>query len=59
MHNSKNIIHRDIKPLNVMLREENNFDSITLIDFGFATEYKHKNLIDFQHCGTILYQPPE
>ena len=59
MHNSKNTIHRDIKPLNIMLKNKDDFDSVIIIDFGFATEYKHKSLIDYKQCGTVLYQPPE
>ena len=59
MHDTKNIIHRDIKPLNIMLTEEDNLETVTVIDFGFAVEYKQKNLKDFTRCGTVLYQPPE
>jgi serine/threonine protein kinase len=55
MHDTKNIIHRDLKPLNIMLLEEDNLNSIILIDFGFAIEYKQKNLKDFTRCGTVLY----
>ena len=55
MHDTKNIIHRDLKPLNIMLLEEDNLNSVILIDFGFAIEYKQKNLKDFTRCGTVLY----
>jgi serine/threonine-protein kinase len=53
---SKNIIYRDLKPSNIMLRPNGN---ITLIDFGAAREFKEKNLADTQCLGTIGYAAPE
>jgi serine/threonine protein kinase len=55
MHNTKNVIHRDIKPMNIMLTEKDSIDEVVVIDFGFAIEYKQKNLHDFSRCGTVLY----
>lgn len=38
------IMHRDLKPDNIMFRKENDFSSLCLIDFGLST------LIDVQRC---------
>lgn len=53
---SKNIIYRDMKPSNIMLRPDGD---VTLIDFGAAREFKEKNLADTQCLGTIGYAAPE
>jgi serine/threonine protein kinase len=35
---SKGIMHRDIKPGNVLLRKEGNYSDIVIIDFGLSEE---------------------
>jgi serine/threonine-protein kinase len=50
------IIYRDMKPANVMLRYDN---SIALIDFGTAREYKEKAVNDTTCLGTQGYAAPE
>lgn len=50
------IIYRDMKPSNVMLKPD---DTVTLIDFGTAREYKEKNLADTTCLGTAGYAAPE
>jgi serine/threonine-protein kinase len=52
----KNIIYRDMKPSNIILRPDGD---ITLIDFGAAREFKEKNIADTQCLGTIGYAAPE
>ena len=59
MHNEKNVIHRDLKPLNIMLTDSEDANSVKIIDFGFAVKFNDKNLQEFSRCGTVLYQPPE
>ena len=53
---ARNIIYRDMKPSNVMLKPDGN---IELIDFGTAREYKGNNLDDTICLGTIGYAAPE
>ena len=52
---SKNIMHRDIKPHNILLK---NIYTIKLTDFGFA---KYYNNIDMTStlCGSPIYMAPE
>ena len=55
---SKDIVHRDIKPDNILVGETKNENYIKLIDFGLSAQYfeDHKET-DF--CGTIIYMAPE
>ena len=50
------IIYRDMKPSNVMLKPDN---SIELIDFGTAREYKVSSIEDTTNMGTRGYAAPE
>lgn len=59
LHDTVNVIHRDIKPDNVLIGNYENLSMVKLIDFGLAIEYTKDNIQDFAKCGTILYAPPE
>ena len=50
------VIYRDMKPANIMLRPD---DTIALIDFGTAREYKGANSKDTIPLGTPGYAAPE
>lgn len=56
----ENIIHKDIKPSNILYKEEN--DSVNIIDFGISSQYDFKlreqaNLNNLE--GTLKYISPE
>ena len=55
---SKHICHRDIKPENIMLSEENNLNSIKIIDFGLSAQ-NFEYFYNFNYCGTFIYMAPE
>lgn len=50
----QNIIHRDIKPQNILVKEEG---AIKLADFGVSQILK--NSLATTYAGTIIYWPPE
>lgn len=51
-----NIIHRDIKPRNILLTD--NRKILKIADFGFATNFKNQSLHE-TICGSPLYMAPE
>ena len=51
---SQGIIHRDIKPQNILFNFNN---EPVIVDFGFATETYATNRILYK-CGTIGYMAP-
>jgi serine/threonine protein kinase len=59
LHDTVNVIHRDIKSENMLVGNSNDLSQTKLIDFGLAIEYTQKNIHDFAKCGTLLYTPPE
>ncbi len=55
-HRPEPIIHRDIKPQNVIVRPDG---SVALIDFDIARVYRTGNDADTRFFGTVAYAPPE
>ena len=51
----KNIIHRDIKPQNILIHN----DMIKICDFGFSTMIKNNLQLCSSICGTPLFMSPE
>lgn len=58
LHNEKNVIHRDVKPENIVIMDHEHY-TVKLIDFGLAVKATKQGIKDFAHCGTLLYTPPE
>lgn len=50
------VVHRDIKPQNVILRKDG---TVALIDFGISRLYKEEETSDTLPCGTRDFAPPE
>ena len=59
LHDHKNVIHRDIKPDNIILGSHKDLTRIKLLDFGLAVQDSLDTITDFAKCGTFLYKPPE
>lgn len=53
---SKKIIHRDIKPNNIMVTNEN---KVVLLDFGVSKICRHTHTFTSKDQGTTRYMPPE
>ncbi|MEM7592551.1 MAG: serine/threonine-protein kinase [Cyanobacteria bacterium P01_A01_bin.83] len=56
LHN-KNVVHRDIKPRNIMVRKATN--KAVLIDFGIARTFRPDIIATYTRCGSPKFMPPE
>ena len=55
---SYGIIHRDMKPQNILIDIHNGHVQVKIIDFGFSTVLFRNELVN-QKYGTLLYLAPE
>lgn len=55
---SINIIHRDIKPQNILITEENGANVAKITDFGVASVYDENDIVATTE-GTFHFMPPE
>jgi serine/threonine protein kinase len=53
---SNNIMHRDIKPDNIMFKKRNDLTSLKISDFGLAIKSLDN---EKSQCGTIVFMSPE
>lgn len=53
------IIHRDVKPANIIVSNSPDGITATLIDFGIARRYREGTDADTVRFGTRAYAPPE
>jgi calcium-dependent protein kinase len=53
---SMNIMHRDIKPDNIMFKKKHDITSLKICDFGLAI---HSLDNQKSQCGTVLFMSPE
>ncbi|KAA6399519.1 MAG: putative NEK protein kinase [Streblomastix strix] len=53
---SKRIIHRDVKPTNIFLREDN---TIVVGDFGTSKQLDYAQQSAYSNVGTLMYECPE
>lgn len=56
-HRDEPIIHRDVKPENIIVRPD--AEGCALIDFDIARVYRSGNESDTTFFGTVAYAPPE
>lgn len=59
LHN-KNIVHRDIKPDNILLVGRKSIESVKIWDFGLAKVLESGiEGLTSELCGTLYYKAPE
>jgi serine/threonine protein kinase len=56
---SRNVIHRDIKPENLILSTKSSYNSVKIIDFGFARVIGNGKELPHDLRGTPYYLAPE
>ena len=52
-------MHRDLKPDNILIDDENNLESVKIADFGLSAEYNFNSIDMVTRLGTIIFMAPE
>jgi serine/threonine protein kinase len=55
LHTEKDLIHRDLKPPNIVVSNYSDLTKCKIIDFGIATANKKENLRKYGNIGTLIY----
>lgn len=53
------LMHRDLKPQNILFRHKDCYDNICIADFGLAEYHNKEGKYQFTRCGTPGYVAPE
>lgn len=57
---SKNYVHRDLKPDNILLDNFNDLSTIKVADFGLSASFRLNTAYSLnERMGTLLYMAPE
>eukprot|EP01055_Gregarina_sp_Pseudo9_P000358 Gregarina_sp_Pseudo_9__357@NODE_122_length_4124_cov_18_086659_g114_i0_p2_GENE_NODE_122_length_4124_cov_18_086659_g114_i0NODE_122_length_4124_cov_18_086659_g114_i0_p2_ORF_typecomplete_len539_score128_64Pkinase/PF00069_25/6_5e73Pkinase_Tyr/PF07714_17/1_5e48EFhand_7/PF13499_6/0_00038EFhand_7/PF13499_6/3_5e13EFhand_7/PF13499_6/2e14EFhand_8/PF13833_6/0_00043EFhand_8/PF13833_6/0_021EFhand_8/PF13833_6/8_2e05EFhand_8/PF13833_6/0_0023EFhand_8/PF13833_6/3_1e07EFhand_1/PF00036_32/0_00028EFhand_1/PF00036_32 len=56
---SQKIVHKDLKPENVLFQDASPSSPIKVIDFGLAEIFKKNDEFSHNAAGTVLYMAPE
>lgn len=58
MHNESDLVHRDMKPSNIVIQRLADLESVKIVDFGLAVKISNQSELR-STCGTLIYQAPE
>ena len=54
MHLSQDLVHRDMKPSNLVIDDLRDLRTVRIADFGLAVRLKEKTELQ-STCGTLIY----
>ena len=55
----KDIMHRDMKPQNMLIKDLDDLSTVQLIDFGLGQVHKDSTHTNDEYCGTLTFMAPE
>jgi calcium-dependent protein kinase len=57
---SKNYVHRDLKPDNILINDPEDLSTIKLADFGLSASFRINIVYSLnERMGTLIYMAPE
>ena len=54
----QDVIHRDLKPQNILVMDKEDLSTIKIVDFGLSENYVF-NDSELTQAGTLIYMAPE